>query len=209
MECECWLVNTSYTSDCLRSSASCVEGFTGSAVICGRYLPLGAFTLTLSSPNISLKSSSADGLVAAERGRSWLARSVARAMKVESGRVTPRVAWMRFWTDITDESETGMAISVSVSPTLGSGAFGFWVSFSRDAHIALGEAGLMLLRSICPSLVIRIDCSEEYDDDILPRYPRTSPLSNRPLGPLAGILSASELDRPFSWSNWAMDGYRG
>ena len=130
LECVYSLVNTSYTSDCLRGSAFCVEGFTGSAVICGRYLPLRAFRPTLSSPNISLKSSSADGLVAAERGRSWLARSVARAMKVESGRVTPRVAWMRFWTDITDESEIGMAISVSVSSTSGSGTFGFWVLFS-------------------------------------------------------------------------------
>ena len=116
---------------------------------------------------------------------------------------------MRFWTDLTDEREIGMTISVSVSSMLGSGAFDFWISFFRDAHPALGGAGLTLLRSRCPSLVIRLDCSEEYDDDILPRYPRTSPLSNRPLGPLAGMLSASELDRPFSWSNWAIDGYRG
>ena len=92
MGCEYSLVNTSYTSDCFRGSAFCVEGFTGSAVICGRYLPLGALRPTLSSPSTLLKSSSVDGLDAAERGRSWLARSVARAMKVESGRVTPRVA---------------------------------------------------------------------------------------------------------------------
>ena len=130
MECEYSLVNTSYTSDRLRGSAFCVEGFAGSAVICGRYLPLGASRLSLSSPNISLKSSSADGLVAAERGRSWLARSVARVMKVESGRVTPRVAWMRFWIDITDESEIGMEISMSVSSTLGSETSDFWISVS-------------------------------------------------------------------------------
>ena len=79
--------------------------------------------LTLLSPSIWLKRSSADGLVAAERGRSLLASSVARAMKVERGRVIPRVAWMRFWTEITDDRDMGMAISVLVGSLSDSGTF--------------------------------------------------------------------------------------
>ena len=72
--------------------------------------------------------------------------------------------------------------------------------------VSLGGAGFALLRSRCPSLVIRADCSEGYEEDILPKYARTSPFSNRPFGPLAGILSASETGRPFSWRSWTMDG---
>lgn len=107
-------VNISYTSDCLRGSALSVKGFVGNAVTCGVYPPLEVFVLTVCSPRTSLNSSSVVGFVATECGRSSLASSVARVMKVEMGRVTPRVSWMRFWTEITDDRETGMATSVSV-----------------------------------------------------------------------------------------------
>lgn len=45
--------------------------------------------------------------------------------------------------------------------------------------------------------------------DIDPRYARTSPLSRRPFGPLAGILSTSDAGTPFSRRSWAIEGYRG
>ncbi len=85
-------INISYTSGCLLGPALSVKGFAGNAVICGKYPPLEVFVLTLFSPRMSLKSSSAVRFVVAGRGRSPLASSVARAMNVESGRVTPRVA---------------------------------------------------------------------------------------------------------------------
>lgn len=115
-------VNMSYTSGCLRGPALSAEGFIGTAIICGMYLPLEVFMLTLLSPSTSLNSSSAVGFEAAEHGRLSLASSVARAMKVERGRVTPKVAWMRFWTEITDDREMGMAISISFGSSSGAGA---------------------------------------------------------------------------------------
>ena len=77
--------------------------------------------LTFFSPRTSLKSSFAVNFVAAERGRPSLASSVARAMKVERGRVIPKVAWMRLWTEITDDRDIGMATSVSGDSSSGSG----------------------------------------------------------------------------------------
>lgn len=112
-----------YMSGCLRGLALSIKGFVGNAVICGMYIPLEVFVLTLSSPRTSLNRSSAVCFVAAERGRSSLASSVARAMKVERGRVTPRVAWMRLCTEITGDRQIGMATSVSVGSTSGPGAF--------------------------------------------------------------------------------------
>lgn len=70
----------------------------------------------------------------------------------------------------------------------------------------MGEASTILLRSRWLRFVIRADCSEGYDEDILPTYARTSPLRRRPLGPLAGIWSAWEEGMPFSWRSWATDG---
>lgn len=64
-------------------------------------------------PRILLKSSSAVD-AAVERGNSSLANSVARAMNVERGSVMPRVAWMRFWIESTEDRDIGTAISVSV-----------------------------------------------------------------------------------------------
>lgn len=40
-------------------------------------------------------------------------------------------------------------------------------------------------------------------------YASTSPLSNLPPGPVAGILSASSLGSPFSVSNCCTEGYNG
>lgn len=115
-------VNISYTSDCLRGPALSVKGFIGSAVTCGMYLPLEAIELMSFSPRISLKSSSFVGFIITEGGRSSFASSVARAINVERGRVTPRVSWMRFWTEITNDRETGMATSVSVGSSSCPGA---------------------------------------------------------------------------------------
>lgn len=115
-------VNISYTSGCLRGPALSINGLVGNAVICGMYLPLEVFVLESLNPNTSSKSSSIVGFVAAERGRSSLASSVARTMKVERGRVTPRVAWMHFWTEITDDRQIAMAISISAGSSSGSGA---------------------------------------------------------------------------------------
>ena len=64
-------------------------------------------------PSTSLNSSSAVG-GPAERGRSSLASSVARAMNVDRGRVTPNVVCMRFCTERTEDRDMGTAISVSV-----------------------------------------------------------------------------------------------
>ena len=63
----------------------------GRAVICGVKLPREVLEPTLSRPRTWLKSSSAEGLAVLERGRSSFASSVARAMNVERGSVTPRV----------------------------------------------------------------------------------------------------------------------
>jgi len=74
------------------------------------------------------------------------------------------------------------------------------------AGMSFGAAGLTLLRSRWLSLEMRLDCSEEYDFIIVPRYARTSPFSRRPLGPLAGILSTSDAGTPFSHRSWAIEG---
>lgn len=60
------------------------------------YLPLNELELVLHKPRISSKSSSAVGFVVAERGRSPFASSAALAINVESGRVMPNVACIRF-----------------------------------------------------------------------------------------------------------------
>ncbi len=125
-------------------------------------------------------------------------------MNVDRGSVTPNVVCIRFWTERTEDRDIGTAISVSVIS--GSGAANGWALEAEGGGASFGGAGFALLRSRCPSLVIRADCSEEYEEDILPKYARTSPFSNRPFGPLAGILSASEAGTPFSWRSWTMDG---
>lgn len=66
-----------------------------------------------------------------------------------------------------------------------------------DGSTFSGGAIWILLRSRRPSFDIRADCSEEYDAEITPIYARTSPFNSRPLGPVAGILSASEIGMPF------------
>lgn len=81
---------------------------------------------------------------------------MARVMKVERGRVTPRVFWMRSWTCRTEEREMGMAILVSVGG-LGVGSLG---ALGGDGSMGLEGTALMLLRSRWPSLVMRADCSE-------------------------------------------------
>lgn len=116
------------------------------------------------------------------------------------------------------------------SVRLGGGGFGFGVGMPRiwsnraltksllassasavgvagaDGSAGFGAAGWMLLRSRLPSLEIRADCSEGYEADIVPTYARTSPFSSRPLGPVAGILSASEVGMSFWRSNCATEG---
>lgn len=96
-----------------------------------------------------MNSSSADGLEVLERGRSSFASSVARAMNVERGSVTPRVVWIRFWTSRTAFREIETAISVSGS---GSGAVDAACVADDDddeggGGICFGGAIFTLLRS--------------------------------------------------------------
>ena len=76
-------------------------------------------------------------------------------MKVERGNVTPRVSWMRFWTERTEERDMGTAISVS--RTAGSVAIADAALLGGGAGAAFGGAGLALLRSRWPSLEMRVD----------------------------------------------------
>ena len=151
-------IKTSYTSASFRLGAtlSLSIGLDGRAVICGIKSPLDNFEPTLFKPSTSLNSSSAVGALE-ERGRSSFASSVARARKVESGSVTPSASWIRFWTEMTEEREIGMATSVST----GSGSAGSGASLLGGSFVSFGGAALMLLRSKLPSFVIRADCSEE------------------------------------------------
>ena len=100
-----------------------------------------------------MKSSSAVGFAVAERGRSSFATSVARAMKVESGRVMPRVDWMRCWTSSTFLSEIETATSVSGSGSAAAEAF----EEAAGEGIALGGASVILLRSRWLRFDIRAD----------------------------------------------------
>ena len=65
-------------------------GVGGSAVTSGVKLPLDVFEPTVLKPSTISKSSSAVISDDDERGKSSLATSVARAMKVERGKVMPR-----------------------------------------------------------------------------------------------------------------------
>lgn len=130
------------------------------------YVPLEVVEVTWFKPMTSLKRSSAVGF-AEERGKSSLANSVARAIKVERGKVTPKVASMRFCTDNTEDRDMGMAISVS-NCSGWTGADGAAL-LGGDGGADFGGAGLALLRSRCPSLEMRADCSEAYFEGIVPR----------------------------------------
>ena len=92
----------------------------GRAVICGVKEPrLVAEVRTLPVPTISAKSSS--GVRAVDkRGRSSFATAVARSMKVESGRCTPRVSWIFFCTERTAAREMGVAISLGAATGIAS-----------------------------------------------------------------------------------------
>lgn len=76
------------------------------------------------SPTSWSKSSSGDGTADLERGRSSLARSVARARNVERGIVTPRDSWMRFCVERTGERDTETETSVSFGSGGGGGGAG-------------------------------------------------------------------------------------
>ena len=111
-------------------------------------MPRDDFGLTLSKPSTELKSSSAVDLKAEDRGRPSLATSVARAMKVESGRVIPRVVWIRFCTSRTDDNEMATAISVSGGKLLGEDRDSVGTLDGEEIVVSFGgAASLMLLKS--------------------------------------------------------------
>ena len=135
----------SMISGCFKAELAPIRiGADGSAVTCGVKLPLEVFTPILSRPSTWSKSSSALGFENFDRGRSSLAISVARATNMESGRVTPRVDWMRFWTSRTAFREIGTAISVSGS---GAGVGGTAAEEEEGGAACLGGAIFTLLRS--------------------------------------------------------------
>ena len=125
-----------------------------------------------------------------------LAIWIARVMKVERGRFMCNIRCIRRCTSSTDSKEIVTAILESGSASEIE-AFDE-VAVAEDVGMSLGGAVLTLLRLRLPNLEMRLDWSEGYDFEIVPRYARTSPFSRRPLGPLAGILSVSDGGTPFS-----------
>ena len=165
--------------------------------------PREVFNETLSKPSTWLKSSVLVGLAAGERGRSSFESSTARVMNVDKGMSMPNVVRMRCWTSRTALREMETATSVSGSRRPGPAGVGF---AARGDSVDFGGLILTLLRSRWASLEMREDWSEEYEELIAPRKARTSPLRRWPLGPLAGILPASETGILFSRRSWATEG---
>lgn len=110
------------------------------------------------APSNSSNSSLADGAEAAERGRSPLATSVARAMKVDKGTVTPMASLIRFWVESTASKEIDTAIEISDGNS-GTNSSGAAAAAGAGAGGAGGGAILMLLRSKCPIFSMRAACS--------------------------------------------------